>query len=213
MQAIERITNSDYWITLVILLSIVLLAIMKLLKPNKLLGYTLAFFTPGYFQKKAENRVAFFTPFNLVLFLFTTITLSLFLYLVFLPVIYIKGVFNFIIIFCSILIYLFSKQILDKMFANILGLSDVTNYFLISKYGYLSSLSLLLFPFLILNLYAINNRVFIIGVFVFLFVFRAFLILYNNKKLVISKLFYFILYFCTLEIAPLLILYKTTTTQ
>ena len=50
------------------------------------------------------------------------------------------------------------------------------------------------------------------SIFVILFIFRAFLIIKKKKKIVIRKLFYFILYFCTLEIAPLLIVYKITTT-
>ncbi len=213
MQAVERIINYDNWITLVVLFSVILLAIMKLIKPNKLLGHTLAFFTPGYFQKKADDNVSFYSPFNLTLFLFTSITISLFFFLTFLPKYFEKSFFNYIVILSSIIIYLFSRQILDRTFSNILGLSIITNYFVISKSGYLSSLSLLLFPFIILYQYAINNTSFLISVFAILFVFRAFLILYNNKKLVLRKLFYFILYFCTLEIAPLLILYKTTTTQ
>lgn len=211
MQAIERIISYDNWITLVVLFSIILLAILKLIKPNKLLGHTLAFFTPGYFQKKADDNTSFYSSFNLVLFLFTSITLSLFFFLV-LPQQYEKTFFNFLITLSFIIIYLFSKQILDRAFSNTLGLSVITNYFIISKYGYLSSLSLLLFPFIILKLYAINSTFFLISIFAILFIFRAFLILKNNKKLVIRKLFYFILYFCTLEIAPLLILYKTTTT-
>lgn len=211
MQAIERIISYDNWITLVVLFSIILLAILKLIKPNKLLGHTLAFFTPGYFQKKADDNASFYSSFNLVLFLFTSITLSLFFFLV-LPQQYEKTFFNFLITLSFIIIYLFSKQILDRAFSNTLGLSVITNYFIISKYGYLSSLSLLLFPFIILKLYAINSTFFLISIFAILFIFRAFLILKNNKKLVIRKLFYFILYFCTLEIAPLLILYKTTTT-
>ncbi len=211
MQAIERIISYDNWITLVVLFSIILLAILKLIKPNKLLGHTLAFFTPGYFQKKADDNASFYSSFNLVLFLFTSITLSLFFFLV-VPQHYEKTFFYFLIILSFIIVYLFSRQILDRTFSNILGLSIITKYFIISKSGYLSSLSLLLFPFIILKLYAIDSTFFLISIFAILFIFRAFLILKNNKKLVIRKLFYFILYFCTLEIAPLLILYKTTTT-
>ena len=60
MQAIERIITDNNWITLVIVFAIILLALMKLLAPNKLFGYTLAFFTPGFFKKKV-------TPFALLM--------------------------------------------------------------------------------------------------------------------------------------------------
>jgi hypothetical protein len=34
------------------------------------------------------------------------------------------------------------------------------------------------------------------------------LLFVNNKNLILNKLFYFILYICALEIAPLLFIYK-----
>jgi hypothetical protein len=47
-------------------------------------------------------------------------------------------------------------------------------------------------------------------VFVILLVLRYSLVLVNNKKLITNNLFYFMLYLCALEIAPLAIILKLT---
>ncbi|REH56509.1 uncharacterized protein DUF4271 [Tenacibaculum gallaicum] len=212
MQAIERITNHDSWITLVIVLAIVLLAMMKSLKPTKLYGYSVAFITPGFFHKRMEEGASFFSPFKLFLFSFSTIVISLFLFLTLVSEIYSHSFLAFLGLFLFVILYFLVRFLIDYALANILGLSSIVNYFLHTKSGYLYVLCIWLLPIIILYQYTFTNKLFLIYSFIILLIFRAFLILTNNKKLVISKLFYFILYFCTLEIAPLLILYKTTTT-
>lgn len=212
MQAIERITTQNNWITLVVLLGILLLVIMKLIKPNQLLGYTIAFFISGFFQKKTQENTPFYSFFNLLLFSFTSITISLFLFLIIYQEKQEHNFFNFVVLLSILTTYFISKHLLDYFLFNILGLSLATKYFLVTKSGYLSTLSLWLFPGIIIYQYAFNNNFFLLTIFFILFIFRVFLILINNKRIVILKLFYFILYFCTLEIAPLLIAYKIITT-
>jgi len=212
LQAIDRISTQDNWITLVIIFAIILLVIKKLIKPNLLLGYTIAFFISGFFKKKAQNNTPFYSSFNVLLFSFSYITISLFLFLLVYPEKYNHNFFNYFILFSTLTTYFTIKQILDYFLSNILGLTFVTKYFLIAKSGYLNTLSLWLFPTIIIYKYAFKSTIFLLTIFLILFIFRVFLILINNKKIVILKLFYFILYFCTLEIAPLLIAYKIITT-
>ncbi|WBX71009.1 DUF4271 domain-containing protein [Tenacibaculum retecalamus] len=212
LQAIERVITDNNWITLVIIFAIVLLATLKLLKPNRLLGYLIAFLTPGFFKKKVEDNTSFYEPFNLLLFLFSSIIISLFLFLVvnFTP--YEYHFINYLIVFSAVILYLSIKHFIKVTIANTLGLSTILKYFLVVKSGYLKSLSLWLFPAIIIHQYTFNSNTFLLTIFGILFVFRAFLILKNNKRIVMRKFFYFILYFCTLEIAPLLIAYKITMT-
>ncbi|WP_435260772.1 DUF4271 domain-containing protein [Tenacibaculum sp. nBUS_03] len=213
MQAIELINNSDSWFTLVILFTIVLLAILKLIKPNYLLGYTLAFFTPGFFQKKAEEHMYLFSPFKFILFCYSSISISLLVYLVAQPSNTNTNSFiSFLIILTYVFCYLLIKYFIENIIASILSIKNNINYFLHVKYGYLFTVSLWGLPLIILYKYSLHSRFFLITTLIILLIFRAFLIITNNKNIVIGKLFYFILYFCTLEIAPLLILYKTTTT-
>ncbi|WP_408023539.1 DUF4271 domain-containing protein [Tenacibaculum sediminilitoris] len=211
MQAIERITNNDSWVALVIVLAIVLLAMMKSLKPTKLYGYAIAFITPGFFHKRIEEGASFFSPFRLLLFAYSMLVISLFLFLTLLSDKYSQSFLAFLGVLIFTVLYFSARFLIDYVLANILGLSSIINYFLYIKSGYLYVLCLWLLPIIIFYQYTFSNKIFLISSFSILLIFRAFLILTNNKKLVISKLFYFILYFCILEIAPLLILYKTTT--
>ncbi|TDQ28887.1 DUF4271 domain-containing protein [Tenacibaculum caenipelagi] len=212
MQAVERIINNESWITLVILAAIVLLSVMKLINSNKLWGYTTAFYTPGFFQKRVEDNPSFTSPFNLILFTYTAIVISLFTFLVLLPKSFEYNFYTFSVLFLCLLSYLLVRRMLDYFLINILGLTQILKYFLHTKLGYLHVVCLWLLPFVVLYQFTFKNPTFLISSFSILFIFRAFLILNNNKRIVIGKLFYFILYFCALEIAPLLILYKTTTT-
>lgn len=212
LQAIERLISENNWITLVIIFAIVLLAMMKSLKPNKLQGYTLAPFTPGFLKKKIEDNTSFYSPFYLLLFFFSTIVISLFLFLVMVSSTNEHSFLSYLVLLTFTAFYFIVKYFLDFIISNILGLKSVTKYFIYIKLGYLNSLILWLFPALVIYLYSFNNRTFLLTLFGILFVFRGFLIIKNNKKIVIRKFFYFILYFCTLEIAPLLIVYKITTT-
>lgn len=212
MEAIERIIGYDYWITILFVLCIIILSVLKLLKPNKLYGFAIAFFTPGFFYKQTEENNSFFTSFQLLLFSFMCLVISLFLFEITPEQLIEKSFSNFSIILGLITLYLLIRFSFDTFLVSVLGLKNILTYFLFSKLGYLKTLSIWLLPILILNQYAIKNSFFLIVLFFLLLIFRFFLLIYNNKRLVVNKLFYFILYLCALEIAPLLILFKTTTT-
>lgn len=212
MQAIELNSNYDSWFTLVLLFAIVLMAMLKLLKPNQLFGYTIAFFNPGFFQKKAEDYITIFTPFRFTLTIFSIVVFSLLFYSLVGNVFFAEdGFYTFLKVLTFVFCYVFLRYFIDNLITGTFVIRENLNYFLHTKYGYLFTVSLLIFPFIILNQYTLQSTLFLISIFTVLLVFRALLILFNNKRIVISKLFYFILYFCTLEIAPLLILYKITT--
>ncbi|WP_412766827.1 DUF4271 domain-containing protein [Tenacibaculum vairaonense] len=213
LQAIELNNIDDSWFTLVIIFTIILLAILKLIKPSHLFGHTVAFFTPGFFQKKAEEEISIFNPFSFTLFLYSSIIIALSIFGFTCK----KGLMDnnftsFSVLLICVFIYLLSKFIIEMFIVNALAIKERVNYFLHLKYGYLFTVCLLILPVLIVYKYAINSNLFLFTFLVILLIFRATLIIFNNKNIVISKLFYFILYFCTLEIAPLLLLYKTTTT-
>ena len=153
-----------------------------------------------------------FTPFKFTLFSFSIITISLGIYFSFHDVfIETRGFETFLKLFTTVFIYIFIKYLIDIFLANVFAIEENVNYFLQVKYGYLFTSCLLIFPVIIISKFAFNNNYLLIFSFVILLIFRAVLVLFNNKGLIIGKLFYFILYFCIFEIAPLLILYKTTT--
>ena len=80
--------------------------------------------------------------------------------------------------------------------------------------NYLSNLMLWSLPLILLSFYlqffkSATLKITILF-FIIMLVFRYVLLLINNKKLILNNLFYFILYICTLEIAPLILILKLT---
>jgi hypothetical protein len=212
MQALERIDISNNWLTLTYLFMLLLLLLLKTISSNKLFGYTRAFLLKGFIAKKAEERASFFTGFNLVMFVFSILTFGLFFLYVFR---YIDQEFEFsfyqylwLTIFVAAYFVFF--LIMDFALSRLLNIQEVVAHFIAAKIGYLYNTALLLFPFLIIHTYSFFSVYLLFGVFITLFLLSLVLIFTNNKNLIINKLFYFILYLCALEIAPLLIIYKIT---
>ncbi|WP_442264657.1 DUF4271 domain-containing protein [Tenacibaculum sp. ZS6-P6] len=210
MEILERNFVSTDWITLVFLASLVMIALMKLYKPQLLLGYTIAFFSQGFIESRSDKNPSIFSIFHVLIFLFSLLIFSLSIHLLLVNnFTYFK--FSFLYTFSFVSAFILIKYTLVKLIVLTLNIEDDTRYFLFSKTGYLYAISLWLFPVLILYQYWYSNSKILIIYMLLLLGFRMFLIAKNNKKLIFNHFFYFILYFCTLELAPLLIIYKTTT--
>lgn len=211
MEVISRNLVSNDWITLVFILALVLIALMKLYKPQLLLGYSIALFSQGFIENRAEKNPSTFSTFHVLIFLFTTLIFSLTLYFVASNIL-VEKFYNYLFVLAGMTAYMILKFLFIRIIAHSLDIEEQTRYFIFSKSGYLYNISLWLFPILILFHYGYSNITFLLVFICLLLIFRGFLILRNNKKLIFNNFFYFILYFCTLELAPLLIIYKTTTT-
>ena len=81
-----------------------------------------------------------------------------------------------------------------------------------AKATYFFALSVVLVPFLLLVFYAKSyNLLFFrlaVLVLIILLIARYVFVFKNNKSEVFSRIFYFILYLCALEIAPILLFFK-----
>ena len=208
MQAIPRELTQNNWITMLFLVGFILLFFMKLYKPSRLLGYSISFFTRGFMEKRAEEKPAIFSTFHFLIYSFTVLTFSLFVYTL-IPEIQTKNnVISYSYLILYLLIYMVFRSLTDYLLSKLFNLSDYVRYFIFTKNGYLYTLSIWLFPILIIYNYGYKNNYFLWGSFLILLAIRFGLVFYNNKKLIIKHLFYFILYLCALEIAPLFIILK-----
>lgn len=211
MQAIERIQLNDYWLTLVFILVLLLLALLKSINQNKLSSYFKAFFLKGFVQKRTEENESFFSLFNLMLFFLSTIIYTLVIVVIGNKITEFSfSLMLFIKTFGLTLLYLSTFFIVDKALIHLLELQHPLGNIFSAKISYLYNSALLLYPVLIINYYSQISYFLLFSIFVILFILSALLIVLNNKNLIINKLFYFILYLCALEIAPLLIIYKIT---
>ncbi|WP_418361247.1 DUF4271 domain-containing protein [Tenacibaculum todarodis] len=190
------------------LIGFILLFFMKLYKPSRFLGYSISFFTRGFIEKRAEEKPAIFSTFHVLIYSFCVLTLSLFIHTLIPETQTQNNLISYIYLISFTFIYMIIRSLLDYSFSKLLNLSDYIRYFIFTKVGYLYTLSIWLFPILIIYNYGYKNNNFLWGSFLILLGIRFGLVFYNNKKLIIKHLFYFILYLCALEIAPLFIILK-----
>jgi hypothetical protein len=184
--------------------------LLKEVDSKKLKGTFFAFFNKGFIEDEVEERVYFFKGFNIILFVFLLLLLSLLLSF-FLENYSTNKEVDFLL-FCKIFIvlglYFILKWFLEYLISSVFLIRAETRFYLISKVTYLYAITFVLYIVVILVRYIPLNISFLGYFTVGLFSIRFAYHVANNKNLILSKLFYFILYLCAFEIAPLFILFK-----
>ena len=210
MQALDKITSSTNWILLVLVFLFVIIAILKIIDAEKLKGYVFALFNKGFIESEAEEDILFFSSFYSLLFVFSATVLALIISLLAseINVAFSLTFSSFLSVLKLVFSYLIVKRFLELAFARLLLIKKQVRFFLVCKLSYLYSISFFLLVFYILFLFSPLNYFYFTVIILGLFTLRYLFLLTSNKKLVFSELFYFILYICAFEIAPLLTLFK-----
>ena len=211
MQALDRIDFSNNWLTLVFVFALLLLVVLKTSNQQKLFGYFSAIFIKGSVVKKTEERAPFFNTFNIVLLCFSVIVYAIFFSLIAELFLEVSASFTvFVSVLSFVAVYFILFLVLDIGLASLFEAQNETSHLFSTKIAYLYNTALILFPGLIITSYSSLSMSVLFSVFILFFLLSLLLLFVNNKNLILSKLFYFILYICALEIAPLLIIYKMT---
>ena len=210
MQALDKISLGTNWILLVLVFLFVIIAILKIIDAEKLKGYVFALFNKGFIESEAEEDILFFSSFYSLLFVFSATVLALTISLLAseINVSFSLTFSSFLSVLKLVFSYLIVKRFLELAFARLLLIKKQVRFFLVCKLSYLYSISFFLLVFYILFLFSPLNYFYFTVIILGLFTLRYLFLLTNNKKLVFSELFYFILYICAFEIAPLLTLFK-----
>ena len=210
MQALDKISLGTNWILLVLVFLFVIIAILKIIDAEKLKGYVFALFNKGFIESEAEEDILFFSSFYSLLFVFSATVLALTVGLLAseINVAFSLTFSSFLSVLKLVFSYLIVKRFLELAFARLLLIKKQVRFFLVCKLSYLYSISFVLLVFYILFLFSPLNYFYFTVIILGLFTLRYLFLLTNNKKLVFSELFYFILYICAFEIAPLLTLFK-----
>ncbi len=217
MEPLIRSTFPADWITLVLFGSLLFLALAKRLYYSRFLNFIILPFNNKYvlmYNKKER----LFNWFNLLLAIFLVLNASLFLYLsrslwqqpdeeVF-P-------FLYLIIAAFILGYLLAKNLLQLANAYLFGNKGVIVEYMFKKSSYLFYSGILLFIANVLLVYVIPfDKVMIysaISLFILINMAGWVNIVKNHQNYIANKFFYFILYLCALEIAPLVVILSALT--
>lgn len=202
---LRTIENKD-WATILFLLSFVLIVFVKTRYTQKFFIYLDIFYSDKYF--KLYNKGEYISSiFNILLYIFQIIIISFFIILV-LDQYNICSKNNGIVylqIITSLFVISMSKYFIEKIIAIIFEIDKIADIFNHFKMSYRSFFTLFLFPVVTLLFYNNTNKITI-------YILLGIIIIYNTityinilkffKTKLISNLFYFILYLCTLEIAP-----------
>ncbi|WP_408671226.1 DUF4271 domain-containing protein [Lutibacter sp.] len=209
--------NSD-WITFVLLFVFMILVVLKLVFRERLFRISTFFFSKKYLSIYFnKEKKMFFNLFQGSLFIVQLLVLSLLFYVANTYFqMYPKQLnFNsFFLLFSGFIIYFSLRYFLGLLLAYLFNFKNEFSKIVYHKMSYFNNLILWLLPFLVLSVYFTEYKKIVLEitfvVFALLLILRYSLVLRNNKKLIFSNLFYFILYICALEIAPLIIILKLT---
>ena len=210
MEALQRSVLSTNWITLIFVFSLTVLFFLKLFKTAKLKGYASAILYKGFLEIEVEDGYSPVTFFHIGFSFFSFLMLSITTF--FLINQYKQSnVFLFADYFLSsyyVFIFMIVRSLAAFLLLLLFEVKKQLSFFMISKRGYLYSISIGLLFLNVFYFYSFQNQFFLFSGFVLLFLVRFLLILINNKNLIIKELFYFILYICAFELAPLFVLFR-----
>ena len=215
---LDRVVDNQAWLLAFLFVLILVFAINKLLYGERLFELMFTRFSRVYRAKYFGESQQVVSVFNASLFCIQGWCLSMlliglhkyeFIQIPNLP----AGVNGFLLIWAVIASFFLLKMGIIYLLSNVLGLNDMFIRLLSFVYNYYAVAALWFLPILIIILLVGDlDRLYLIATF-FLFIIShiiVFLVLLaKNKYLLTSGLFYFILYLCTFEIAPILIVFKT----
>ncbi len=214
MDAVLRHTILLDWVTVLFVCILVLLVVAKRLYPNRFLHFIQLLISDKYMVLYGKDN-GLLHPFIILTSLVQFLTTSLFIWLVF-------GVFNFnffeqttsgfITIFLDVVGFFLLKILFQKIIAAIFSIDGFITSYIFKKLAYWNFSSLFVLLVNLLLIYTMPTSkiiiyVTILGIIILNFVYWL-SVLKIHQKTIISKLFYFILYLCALEIAPYLLIGK-----
>ncbi|TXN38076.1 DUF4271 domain-containing protein [Flagellimonas hymeniacidonis] len=211
MNPIDKVVVSLDWITIVLFASMFVLALGKYLFQSKFLNFIILPFNNRYvvlYNKKGR----LLNWFHILLTVFQLINFSLFLFFVqktFFDAQSNSNLFIFFVIAGVLLLFQLIKLLLQFTKGYIFNTTNLVSELQFNKISYLNHSSLVMFISNVLLAYIFKDSRIIIYSTIILIVSINIIglvkLLKNYQKAIIPYFFYFILYLCALEIAPLVI--------
>mgnify|MGYP006123514065 FL=1 len=202
-------------ITLIFLLIFILLVVVKLIYNERLFLLTTIGISKKYFLNYGKESQLIFNGFNSILFIVQSLIGMLIVYAFlqfYQPELVQESNFLLLKIFSCLSIIFLIRYLIGKGLGILFDVENTHNHISFEKMSYLFSILLLILPFLLSVFYVEKyNFLFfqlLIAVLTILLIIRYLFLFSNNKKQIASRLFYFILYLCALEIAPFFIIFK-----
>ena len=207
-----RIIENKDWATILFAISFVIIATTKSAFENRFTDFINLIYSNKYLKVyKDGNHLN--NSFTISLFVVQLISFAFFILIS-------LSYFDYasktdLILFVRIILFLtyfvISKFLIEKIMANAFDIEEILEKFSFQKVIFRTYIGLFLLPLNIILFYydALSRSFMIIMIFLvlILFVLTYLISLKNYQNIIFSKLFYFILYLCALEIGPYYFLY------
>ncbi len=204
---------SNDWFTLFLLLGLTLVTLSKFLFTHRFKDFLVVLANSKYLKIYSRNQ-KFIDGFDALLFINGVISISIFSYLSYNTIVNPSEFHldNFIKLLFGFGSFFLIKILLERLIGSLFDIENLIDAYLFQKTTFKNYSGLVLLPINAVLIYALNMTTYLIYAVMALLILMnilGFMISFkNHQKIVINNLFYFILYLCTLEIGPYLILYK-----
>jgi hypothetical protein len=211
-----RNSNSVDVLTLTLLGCLIIVALSKMLFPKRFNQFATLLFNNRYINQYNKD-LQIFDIFDGLLFTNLILNLGVLVFLFLQNNQITTTPLNLFIYTAAIGLFIISKVILEKLISKILAIDTFIEKYNFQRISFRNFVGLLLLPINALLIYSVTptNTLLLTPLFIALsiIVYGVFLFIKNNLNTFKKSLFYFILYLCTLEIAPYVVLYKIITTN
>ena len=207
-----RIIENKDWATFLFMLAFAAVAITKSAYENRFSEFTKLIFSDKY-VKIYRDVSHLKSSFTIALFFVQIVSYSFFILLT----MHIFGYASktdwmlFIQIATFLTYFILAKYLIEKIIGTCFNIDEFVDLFNLQKATYRTYIGILILPVNAVLFYrddiSESLPLAIIGVSVCISMFSYFISIKTYQNTIISKLFYFILYLCTLEIAPYYFLY------
>ncbi|TRX35909.1 DUF4271 domain-containing protein [Flavobacterium restrictum] len=207
-----RITENKDWATVLFVVSFAVIAITKSISENRFGDFLRLIYSDKY-TKIYKDSSHLMSSFTVSLFLVQVVSFTFFVQLLLSYAGYASKTdwMLFIQLFTLLIFFILAKFLIEKIIATAFGIEEFVEQFNLKKVTYRTYIGLIILPVDIIFFYfdtiTANFPLYITCLLVAVNVLTYLIAIKNYQNLILSKLFYFILYLCTLEIAPYYFLY------
>jgi hypothetical protein len=207
-----RATENKDWATLLFVFSLLLIVITKTFFESRFYDFIKLIVSDKYIKIYRDGG-HINSWFNISLFIVQLISFAFFIQLTLNQLGWVSKTdwIKFIQIITLLGFFVLSKYLIEKIIATTFEIEDFTEQFNLQKVSYRTLMGVLLLPVNIFLFYNTISSKYLIFILIFIIlVFNLITYIKSLKmyqSLLLSKMFYFILYLCALEIAPYYFMY------
>ena len=211
LEYIPKTIVSKDWATIIFIITFSIIAINKLFFDVRFVDFTRLGVSDRYLKVYVEEVSK--SPFAISMFMVMLVSFSFFMQLIltYYNITILTDFVIFIRIFTALFVFILAKYFIEKIVAITFEIEPIIDEINFAKLNYRAYFGLLILPFVFVSFYNdwVNEYI-IFGSIAIILILNILIYFFSIRKyqnLFFSKFFYFILYLCTLEIAPYYFLY------